>query len=177
MADKKIMDKIALDKTFARLAYEVIEKNEKLEELALVGIRSRGDHIAARIAEKIETISGKKIPVGAIDITFYRDDVGLKIPKGAQPTDVKFGIDGRNIILVDDVLFTGRSTRAAMDALLDLGRPKRIQLLVLIDRGHKQLPIHADYVGKNIPTSQKEEVVISLTELDNEDSVTIKTND
>ncbi len=174
---KKIMDKDALDKTLSRLAYEVIEKNDNLEEIALVGIRSRGDHIAARIAGKIENISGKKIPVGAIDITFYRDDVGLKIPKGAQSTDVKFSIDGRNIILVDDVLFTCRSTRAAMDALLDLGRPKKIQLLVLIDRGHKQLPIHADYVGKNIPTSNKEEVIIRIKEIDNEDSICIKTND
>jgi len=170
---KKIMDKDALGKTLARLAHEVIEKNDNLDEIALVGIRSRGDHIAARIAARIEKISGKAIPVGAIDITFYRDDVGLKIAKDAQPTDVKFSIDGKNIILVDDVLYTGRSTRAAIDALLDLGRPKKIQLLVLIDRGHKQLPIHADYVGKNIPTSFKEVVEIRLTEQDSEDSITI----
>ena len=170
---KKIMDKDALGKTLARLAHEVIEKNDNLDEIALVGIRSRGDHIAARIAARIEKISGKAIPVGAIDITFYRDDVGLRIAKDAQPTDVKFSIDGKNIILVDDVLYTGRSTRAAIDTLLDLGRPKKIQLLVLIDRGHKQLPIHADYVGKNIPTSFKEVVEIRLTEQDNEDSITI----
>ena len=170
---KKIMDKDALGKTLARLAHEVIEKNDNLDEIALVGIRSRGDHIAARIAARIEKISGKAIPVGAIDITFYRDDVGLKIAKDAQPTDVKFSIDGKNIILVDDVLYTGRSTRAAIDALLDLGRPKKIQLLVLIDRGHKQLPIHADYVGKNIPTSFKEVVEIRLTEQDSEDSITL----
>ncbi|OGF46115.1 MAG: bifunctional pyr operon transcriptional regulator/uracil phosphoribosyltransferase [Candidatus Firestonebacteria bacterium RIFOXYC2_FULL_39_67] len=170
---KKIMDKDGLGKTLARLAHEVIEKNDNLDEIALVGIRSRGDHIAARIASRIEKISGKTIPVGAIDITFYRDDVGLKIAKDAQPTDVKFSIDGKNIILVDDVLYTGRSTRAAIDALLDLGRPKKIQLLVLIDRGHKQLPIHADYVGKNIPTSFKEVVEIRLTEQDSEDSITL----
>lgn len=174
---KKIMDKDALDKTLARLAHEVIEKNDNLDEVALIGIRSRGDHIAARIAGRIEKISGKKIPVGAIDITFYRDDVGMKIPKDAQPTDVKFSIDSKNIILVDDVLFTGRSTRAAIDALLDIGRPKRIQLLVLIDRGHKQLPIYADYVGKNIPTSYKEIVEIRMKEQDNEDSISIKTNE
>ena len=172
---KILLEGAAIEKTIARLAHEVIEKNE-LEEVALIGIRSRGDHIAARIAKKIEAISGRKILVGAIDITFYRDDIGLKIPKSAQPTDVKFPINGKNIILVDDVLFTGRSTRAAMDALLDFGRPKRIQLLVLVDRGHKQLPIHADYVGKNIPTSLKETVDIKVTEVDGEDSVTISEN-
>lgn len=171
---KKIMDKNSMEKTLSRLAHEVIEKNENLDNVALVGIRSRGDHIAQRISSKIESISGKKIPVGAIDITFYRDDVELKMPKAAQPTDVTFDVSDRNIILVDDVLFTGRSTRAAMDALLDLGRPKKIQLLVLVDRGHKQLPIHADYVGKNIPTSLKEVVEIKVSEVDEEDAVTIK---
>ncbi|OGF50172.1 MAG: bifunctional pyr operon transcriptional regulator/uracil phosphoribosyltransferase [Candidatus Firestonebacteria bacterium RIFOXYA2_FULL_40_8] len=170
---KKIMDKDGLGKTLARLAHEVIEKNDNLDEIALVGIRSRGDLIAMRIAARVKEISGKSIPVGAIDITFYRDDVGLKIAKDAQPTDVKFSIDGKNIILVDDVLYTGRSTRAAIDALLDIGRPKTIQLLVLIDRGHKQLPIHADYVGKNIPTSFKEIVEIKMQEMDGEDSITI----
>jgi len=171
---KKIMDKDGLGKTLARLAHEVIEKNENLDEIGLVGVRSRGDLIALRIAARIEKITGKTVPVGAIDITFYRDDVGLKIAKVAQSTDIKFNIDGKNIILVDDVLYTGRSTRAAIDALLDLGRPKKIQLLVLIDRGHKQLPIHADYVGKNIPTAFKESVDIKMQEVDGEDSITIK---
>ncbi len=171
---KKLLDAAAIEKTLARLAHEVVEKNENLDELVFIGIRSRGDHIAERVAKRVEAISGKKIPVGAIDITFYRDDIGLKIPKSAQPTDVKFSIDKKNVILVDDVLFTCRSTRAAMDALLDIGRPKKIQLLVLIDRGHKQLPIHADYVGKNMPTSLKEEIQIKVTELDGEDSVTLK---
>ncbi|MCX5776873.1 MAG: bifunctional pyr operon transcriptional regulator/uracil phosphoribosyltransferase PyrR [Candidatus Firestonebacteria bacterium] len=170
---KKIMDKDGLGKTLARLAHEVIEKNDNLEEIAMVGIKSRGDLIAARIAARIEKLSGKTIPVGAIDITFYRDDVSLKISNNPQSTDIKFSIDGKNIILVDDVLFTGRSTRAAIDALLDLGRPKKIQLLVLIDRGHKQLPIHADYVGKNIPTSFKEAVEIKMQESDGEDGVAI----
>jgi len=171
---KKLLDASAIDKTLSRLAHEIIEKNDDIDSVALIGIRSRGDFIAYRIADKIEKISGKKIPTGAIDITFYRDDIGLKIPKSAQPTDVKFNIDGKTIILVDDVLFTGRSTRSAMDALLDIGRPKRIQLLVLIDRGHKQLPIHADYVGKNIPTSLKESVEIKMKETDEEDSVTLR---
>ena len=171
---KKIMDKSSMEKTLSRLAHEVIEKNENLDDVAMVGIRSRGDFIAYRVASKIESISGKKILTGAIDITFYRDDVELKMPKAAQPTDIKFDVNGKNIILVDDVLFTGRSTRAAMDALLDIGRPKKIQLLVLIDRGHKQLPIHADYVGKNIPTSLKEVVELKVSECDGEDSVTIK---
>lgn len=170
---KKIMDKDGLGKTLARLAHEVIEKNDNLEEIAMVGIKSRGDLIAARIAARIKKLSGKTIPVGAIDITFYRDDVSLKISNNPQSTDIKFSIDGKNIILVDDVLFTGRSTRAAIDALLDLGRPKKIQLLVLIDRGHKQLPIHADYVGKNIPTSFKEAVEIKMQESDGEDGVAI----
>ena len=171
---KKIMDENAIEKTLARLSHEIIEKNENLDEVVLIGIRSRGDIIAKRISSKIENIGHKKIPVGAIDITFYRDDVGLTIPKAAQPTDINFDINGKIVILVDDVLFTGRSTRSAIDALLDFGRPKIIQLLVLIDRGHKELPIHADYVGKNIPTSLKEIVEIKVKEIDGEDGVTLK---
>lgn len=171
---KKIMDKSSIEKTLARLSHEIIEKNDNLDDVVLIGIRSRGDIIAKRIASKIESIGGKKIPLGAIDITFYRDDVELKLPKAAQATDISFDITGKNVILVDDVLFTGRSTRAAIDSLMDLGRPKRIQLLVLVDRGHKQLPIQADYVGKNIPTSLKEEIEIKVLEIDAEDSVAIK---
>ena len=174
---KKILDETSIEKTFSRLAHEIIEKNDDLDNVALIGIRSRGDLIALRIADSIEWFSKKKIKVGAVDITFYRDDVGLKIPKSAQPTDVNFDIEHKNIILVDDVLFTGRSTRAAIDALLDMGRPERIQLLVLIDRGHKQLPIQADYVRKNIPTSLKEIVEIKMKEMDGEDSVTLKPNE
>lgn len=171
---KKIINAALMEKILARLSHEIIEKNENLDNLVLIGVRSRGDFIARRIAKKIKRINGNEIPVGAVDITFYRDDVGLKIAKEAQPTDIKFNINNKNVILIDDVLFTGRSTRAAIDALLDFGRPEKIQLLVLVDRGHKQLPIHADYVGKNIPTSLKEEVEIKVTEMDGIDSVDVK---
>ncbi|MFH1825313.1 MAG: bifunctional pyr operon transcriptional regulator/uracil phosphoribosyltransferase PyrR [Candidatus Firestonebacteria bacterium] len=170
---RKIMDKNAIEKTLSRLSHEIIERNENLDEVVLIGIKSRGDIMARRIADKIKNFTKKNIPVGAIDITFYRDDVNLKISKAVQPTDIRFDINNKSIILIDDVLFTGRSTRSAIDALLDFGRPGKIQLLVLIDRGHKELPIQADYVGKNIPTSLKEEVKIKVKELDGEDSVEI----
>jgi pyrimidine operon attenuation protein/uracil phosphoribosyltransferase len=171
---RKIMNGDSIDKTLSRLSHEIIERNENLNELVLIGIKSRGDIIAKRIAEKIKSFSKIDIPVGALDISFYRDDVSLKIPKVIQPSDIGFDINGKNVILIDDVLFTGRSIRSAIDALLDFGRPAKVQLLVLVDRGHKELPIHADYVGKDIPTSLKEEVKIKVKEIDGEDSVNVE---
>lgn len=157
-----------------RIAHEIVERNQGVDSVVLVGLRTRGVPLAERLAASIEEFEGVRVPVGALDIGLYRDDIGsMELKPRIQPTDMPIDIDGRRIVLVDDVLFTGRSIRAALDALTDFGRPEQIQLAVLVDRGHRQLPIRPDYVGKNIPTSLSEEVEVLLEEMDGEDEVRI----
>ncbi|MEK7248551.1 MAG: bifunctional pyr operon transcriptional regulator/uracil phosphoribosyltransferase PyrR [Chloroflexota bacterium] len=157
-----------------RIAHEIVERNQGLEGIALVGLRTRGVPLAERLAAAIEEFEGQRVPVGALDIGLYRDDISsMELRPRIQPTDMPISIDGRRVVLVDDVLYTGRSIRAALDALTDFGRPSQIQLAVLVDRGHRQLPIRPDYVGKNIPTSFQEEVEVKLEEIDGEDEVRI----
>ena len=174
MPKKTIMTPEDIRRTLARIAHETIERNRDIEQLILVGMRTRGVPLAKRLAANIEDFEGLKIPVGALDITPYRDDLAsLNRQPRVKRTDIPVNIDGKSIVLVDDVLYTGRSTRAAMDALIDLGRPRSIQLAVLVDRGHRELPIRADYVGKNIPSSRDEEIQVRLVETDGIDEVTI----
>ncbi len=172
-----VMDADRMGRTLARIAHEILERNRTIGELALVGIRTRGVPIAKRIARLIREISQVDVPTGALDITLYRDDL-MRQPIGAQPrvgrTEIPFSIDSRRILLVDDVLYTGRTIRAALDALIEFGRPKSIQLVVLVDRGHRELPIKADYVGKNLPTSPAQSVQVQLEEIDGCDSVEIQ---
>ncbi|MFP3322165.1 bifunctional pyr operon transcriptional regulator/uracil phosphoribosyltransferase PyrR [Planococcus sp. SIMBA_160] len=177
MAEKAvILDDKAIGRAITRIAHEIIERNKGIDGCILVGIKTRGAFIARRLAEKIEQIEGKAILTGELDITLYRDDLSLKNP-GQEPlvqqVDIEHSIKDRKVILVDDVLYTGRTVRAAMDAVMDLGRPSQIQLAVLIDRGHRELPIRSDYVGKNIPTSSEERIVVEMTESDSTDRVTI----
>ncbi len=174
MSRKNIMIPEEIRRTLARIAHEIIEQNKAIERLILVGIHTRGVPLAKRLAANIEDFEGLKIPVGALDISLYRDDLAsLNLQPVIHRTDIPTSIDGKSIVLVDDVLYTGRSTRAAMDALIDLGRPQSIQLAVLIDRGHRELPIRADYVGKNIPSSRCEKIQIQLEETDGIDDVAI----
>jgi pyrimidine operon attenuation protein/uracil phosphoribosyltransferase len=174
-----IMDADRISRALTRIAHEIVERNPGVEDLALVGVRSRGVPLARRLAQALTEITGKEIPTGALDITLYRDDL-MRNQVGPQPlvrkTEIPFSIDDQTIILVDDVLYTGRTTRAALDALIDFGRPKAIQLVVLIDRGHRELPIKADYVGKNVPTARHESVQVRLRDLDgvNDDEVSIE---
>jgi pyrimidine operon attenuation protein/uracil phosphoribosyltransferase len=171
------MDAVRVARSLARIAHEILERNRGVEELALVGIRSRGVPLARRLAAIVKEISGHDVPTGALDITLYRDDL-MRHAIGTQPlvrsTEIPFSIDDKRILLVDDVLYTGRTIRAALDALIEFGRPKAIQLVVLVDRGHRELPIKADYVGKNLPTSPTESVQVHLTELDGRDEVEIQ---
>lgn len=172
---KELLNKKDIDRALTRMAHEIIEKNKGIERVCLVGIQRGGVHLAKRLASKIKEIEKREMPVGSLDIAFYRDD--LSIRKGqalVRKTDVPFEVTDLKIILVDDVLFTGRSIRAAMDALMDLGRPATIQLAVLIDRGHRELPIKADFVGKNIPTSMSENVEVQLEEDGLEDRVILE---
>lgn len=174
---KVILDSDTLKRSITRIAHEIVEKNKGTKELGIVGIRARGDHLAKRIAQKIKEIEKASVPVGFLDITFYRDDIGILPSPEVQITDIPFDVSEKNIVLVDDVLFTGRTIRAAMDAMIDFGRPKTIQLAVLIDRGHRELPIRADYIGKNVPTSSTEKVVVKLEEQDGIDLVTLEKGD
>ncbi len=169
-----IMDGEAMRRAIVRIAHEIIEKNKGVENVILVGIRTRGVPLAQRIAKEIENIENVKVPVGFLDITLYRDDLStLAYNPIVHGTELDFNISGKVIILVDDVLYTGRTIRAALDALIDMGRPKAIELAVLIDRGHKELPIRADFVGKNVPTAQKEIIDVTLKESDEADEVII----
>ncbi len=168
-----ILGESDIDRVIRRISHEILERNKGPENLVFIGLQKRGVPLANRIAENIEKFEGIKIQSGKLDITFYRDDIGHNIKPAAQITDITFDIEGKNVILVDDVLYTGRTVRAAMDALIDFGRPKSIQLVVLIDRGHRELPIRADYVGKNLPTSRNESVEVKLKETDGVDSVTV----
>ncbi|TFG92069.1 MAG: bifunctional pyr operon transcriptional regulator/uracil phosphoribosyltransferase PyrR [Candidatus Atribacteria bacterium] len=169
-----VMGESEIKRTLVRIAHEIVEKNKGIVDLALVGIRTRGVFLAKRLAQEIFKIEKKEIPVGTLDITLYRDDLSLV---ARQPlvlkTEIPFDVSQKKIVLVDDVLYTGRTVRAAMDAIVDLGRPKVIQLAILIDRGHRELPIRADFIGKNIPTSKKEIVRVRLNEVDGEDKVEI----
>lgn len=168
------MDAQGFERTLVRLAHEILERNKGSESIALVGIRTRGEFLARRIARKIQEIEHKELRIGFLDITLYRDDLRDKINQPIMKgTDIPFDVSGTNIILIDDVLFTGRTIRAALDELVDLGRPSSIQLAVMADRGHRELPIKADFVGKNIPTSAEEEVRVLMTEADGEDAVII----
>ena len=173
-----VMDADRIGRTLTRIAHEIVERNKGTEDLALVGVRTRGVPIARRIARTLREITGHEVPTGSLDITLYRDDL-MRHAVGPQPlvrrTDIQFSIDDRKILLVDDVLYTGRTTRAALDALIDYGRPKAIQLIVLVDRGHRELPIKADYVGKNLPTAPEQSVQVRLIEIDGEDEVVLET--
>jgi pyrimidine operon attenuation protein / uracil phosphoribosyltransferase len=174
MPVKVIMTADDIRRTLARVAHEIIERNKAMSDLILVGMRTRGVPLARRLAANIKTFEGTDIPSGALDISLYRDDLNsLDLKPVVNSTHIPLNIDGKTIVLVDDVLFTGRSTRAAMDALIDLGRPSTIQLAVLIDRGHRELPIRADYIGKNIPSSRSEQIKVELVETDGIDQVAI----
>ena len=160
------MDADEIERSLTRIAHQILESNHGADNLALVGIVTRGDVLAHRLAERIEQIEGVKVPVGSLDITFYRDDTAIALNPEIYVTDLPFNLDGRNIVLVDDVLYTGRTIRCALDALMDYGRPAVIQLAVLVDRGHRELPIRADYVGKNVPSARTEAVNLLLQETD-----------
>jgi pyrimidine operon attenuation protein/uracil phosphoribosyltransferase len=170
------MDSERISRSLTRIAHEIVERNRGVGDLALVGVRTRGVPIARRLAASLREITGVEIATGALDITLYRDDL-MKTAVGPQPivrrTEIPFSIDGRHIVLVDDVLYTGRTIRSALDALIDFGRPNTIQLVVLVDRGHRELPIKADYVGKNVPTSRRETIHVRLAEIDGRDEVTL----
>jgi pyrimidine operon attenuation protein/uracil phosphoribosyltransferase len=171
------MDADRVSRSLVRIAHEILERNRGVEDLALVGIRARGVPLAARLAAHLRELAHVEVPTGALDITLYRDDL-MRHAVGPQPvirrTEIPFSIDDRLILLVDDVLYTGRTIRAALDALIDFGRPRAIQLVVLVDRGHRELPIRADYVGRNIPTSRQQSVQVHLTEIDGRDEVEVE---
>lgn len=168
-----VMDESAIDRSLTRIAHEILESNDGAQSIALVGIVTRGDLIAASLANRIEQIEGVKVPVGRLDISFYRDDVENFLAPVVRTTDIPFVPEGKTVVLVDDVLYTGRTIRAAMDALMDYGRPDRIQLAVLVDRGHRELPIRADFVGKNVPSSKDESVRFFAEPIDGHTSVEI----
>jgi pyrimidine operon attenuation protein/uracil phosphoribosyltransferase len=171
------MDADRMARALVRMAHEIVERNRGVDELGFIGVRLRGVPLARRLARTLFEITGEEVPTGALDITLYRDDL-MRQPVGPQPlvrrTEIPFSIDDRKLLLVDDVLYTGRTVRAALDALIDFGRPKAIQLAVLIDRGHRELPIRADYVGKNIPTAPRESVQVRLQETDGRDEVVVQ---
>ena len=171
----QLMDDKAIGRAITRISHEIIERNKGIEDVVLVGIKTRGVPIADRISKKIEQIEGSKVDTGQIDITLYRDDLKtINTDPVVNGSNIDFNINDKIVILVDDVLYTGRTVRSALDAVVDIGRPKAIQLAVLVDRGHRELPIRADYVGKNVPTSKDEIISVKLSEIDEEDSVTIK---
>jgi pyrimidine operon attenuation protein / uracil phosphoribosyltransferase len=171
----RLLDADDVRRAVTRIAHEILERDKGSEHVALVGIANRGDHLAHRLASEIERIEHRSVPVGILDITFYRDDIGMKAEAPqVHETRIDFDINGATVVLVDDVLFTGRTIRAAMDALMDFGRPHRIQLAILVDRGHRELPIRADFVGKNIPTRHADDVRVLVSELDGEDAVVVE---
>ncbi|MFU2205361.1 bifunctional pyr operon transcriptional regulator/uracil phosphoribosyltransferase PyrR [Streptococcus pluranimalium] len=169
MKAKEIIDEVTMKRAVTRITYEIIERNKNLDNIVLAGIKTRGVHLASRIQERLQQLEGLEIPLGQLDIKPFRDDMKVEEDTTEMPVD----ITDKDVILVDDVLYTGRTIRAAIDNLVSLGRPARVSLAVLIDRGHRELPIRADYVGKNIPTSSIEEIVVEVTEVDGRDSVSI----
>jgi pyrimidine operon attenuation protein/uracil phosphoribosyltransferase len=172
--DRVVMDPRDVSRALTRIAHEILERNKGASDLVLLGIPSRGVPLAQRIAAKIAAVEGNAVPVGSLDVTMYRDDLRMRPARTLLPTDIpQGGIDGRTVVLVDDVLFSGRTIRAALDAMGDVGRPRAVRLAVLVDRGHRELPIRADFVGKNLPTSLVESVRVHLAEFDGEDAVTI----
>ena len=173
MQKAKIMDEKAIGRAITRISHEIIERNKGIQDIVLVGIKTRGIYIAQRLAERLKQLEDIDVPVGELDITLYRDDVKDMEEPELHSSDVPVSIEGKEVILVDDVLYTGRTIRAAMDAVMDLGRPRKISLAVLVDRGHRELPIRADYVGKNIPTSKTEEIIVEMEERDGADRIMI----
>ncbi len=170
----RIVDAQGFERTLTRLAHEILERNKGAETIAIVGIRTRGEHLARRLVHKLRKIEKREVQTGFLDITLYRDDIRERLNQPIlKGTDIRFDVTGKNIILVDDVLFTGRTVRAALDELVDLGRPASIQLAVMIDRGHRELPIRADFIGKNVPTGTDEEIQVLVSELDGEDAVVL----
>jgi pyrimidine operon attenuation protein/uracil phosphoribosyltransferase len=170
-----LLDAEDVRRALTRIAHEIIERDKGAADIVVVGIANRGDHLARRLAAEIQRIEGTEVRVGVLDITFYRDDIGLKAEAPeVHETRIPFDISGTTVVLVDDVLFTGRTIRAAMDALMDFGRPRRIQLAVLVDRGHRELPIRADFVGKNVPTRRADDVRVLVAELDGHDAVVVE---
>lgn len=174
---KEIWDGVAMKRALTRITYEIIENNKGTDNLVLVGIKTRGIYLAQRVHERILKLEDVDVPMGTLDITLYRDDrhdATLKQDPVVHSTDVGVNIDGKNVVLIDDVIYTGRTIRAAMDALMHVGRPSKIQVAVLVDRGHRELPIRADFVGKNIPTSLDEQIAVNVKEIDDQDRVIIK---
>jgi pyrimidine operon attenuation protein / uracil phosphoribosyltransferase len=172
---KVILDESAIRRALTRIAHEILERNKGVMDCVLIGIRTRGIYLARRLAERIRRIEGETVPVGELDITLYRDDLSEKAEQPqVRGTEIPFEIHGKKVVLVDDVLYTGRTVRAAMDALIDRGRPQMIQLAVLIDRGHRELPIRPDYVGKNVPTSRDEIISVHVSEIDDRDQVILE---
>jgi pyrimidine operon attenuation protein/uracil phosphoribosyltransferase len=169
----QVLDEATLDRALTRIAHEILERNAGAKDLAFIGLRTRGITLAQRLAAKVSQIDGTSLPVGTLDITLYRDDLDMRGVPVIRGTDIPFSIKGKTVVLVDDVLFTGRTIRAALDAIIDLGRPQMIQLAILVDRGHRELPIRPDYIGKNVPTSRRESVAVRLKENDGEDRVVI----
>ena len=174
MTHTLLMDAPAIERALTRMAHEIVERNAETTGLAIIGIRTNGVPLAQRLARLVATILKRDIPTGEIDISMHRDDIALRGAAAVGATQIAFDITGKTIVLVDDVLFTGRSTRAALDEIADFGRPQRIQLAVLVDRGHRELPIRADFVGKNAPTAPQERVTVRLAEVDGQDEVVIE---
>ena len=174
----KVIDNDGFDRILTRIAHEILEKNKGSKNVVLMGMRTRGEFLARRIQSKLKNIDGADLPIGVLDVTLYRDDFRTRIKQPeVSVSNITFDINEKHIILVDDVLYTGRTVRSAMNAIMDLGRPASIQLCILIDRGHRELPIRADYVGKNIPTSNNEEIKVRMTEVDDEDGVYLMETD
>ncbi|MCV6043645.1 bifunctional pyr operon transcriptional regulator/uracil phosphoribosyltransferase PyrR [Enterococcus faecalis] len=173
MPKKEVVDAVTMKRALTRISYEIIERNKGIQDIVLVGIKTRGIYIAQRLAERLKQLEDIDVPVGELDITLYRDDVKDMEEPELHSSDVPVSIEGKEVILVDDVLYTGRTIRAAMDAVMDLGRPRKISLAVLVDRGHRELPIRPDYVGKNIPTSKTEEIIVEMEERDGADRIMI----
>ena len=174
MQAKEVVDQVTMKRALTRITYEIIERNQTIQDVVLIGIKTRGIYIASRVADRLKQLDGIEVPVGELDITLYRDDK-KETPAEAElhSSDIPVSLEGKEVILIDDVLYTGRTIRAAMDAVMDYGRPRKISLAVLVDRGHRELPIRADYVGKNIPTAKTEEILVEMQELDGKDRIMI----
>ena len=174
MQAKEVVDQVTMKRALTRITYEIIERNQTIQDVVLIGIKTRGIYIASRVADRLKKLEGIEVPVGELDITLYRDDK-KETPAEAElhSSDIPVSLEGKEVILIDDVLYTGRTIRAAMDAVMDYGRPRKISLAVLVDRGHRELPIRADYVGKNIPTAKTEEILVEMQELDGKDRIMI----